>query len=53
MRGPGGTPSATTSVPFRTKGGVRPISAEFNGEKVTGQTWPAAEGRVVMLEMSQ
>ena len=26
---------------------------EFNGERVAGQTWPAREGKVVMLEISQ
>jgi hypothetical protein len=32
---------------------VRSIVAEFNGERVVGQTWPAAQGHVVMLEISQ
>ena len=32
--------------------GVRPISAEFNGEKITGRTWPAAENRLVVLELT-
>jgi triacylglycerol lipase len=32
--------------------GVRPIAAEFNGEKITGRTWPAAENRVVILELT-
>ena len=48
---PAGAGVASSKV--KPTGGVRPISAEFNGEKVTGQTWPAVEGRVVMLEMSQ
>ncbi len=36
-----------------TQGGVRPVAGEFNGERVTGQTWPASENRAVVLEMTQ
>jgi triacylglycerol lipase len=32
--------------------GVRPISAEFNGEKITGRTWPMADGHLVVLELT-
>ena len=32
--------------------GVRPISAEFNGEKITGRTWPMAKGHLVVLELT-
>ncbi|WP_332748687.1 twin-arginine translocation pathway signal, partial [Hydrogenophaga sp.] len=32
--------------------GVRPIPAEFNGEKITGRNWPASENRVVVLELT-
>lgn len=32
--------------------GVRPISAEFNGEKITGRTWPLADGHLVVLELT-
>jgi triacylglycerol lipase len=32
-------------------GGQRPISAEFNGERITGQTWPAAQGHTTVLEL--
>jgi hypothetical protein len=35
-----------------TQPGVRAISAEFNGERLTGRTWPAGENRVVVLEMT-
>ena len=35
-----------------TQDGLRPISAEFNGEKITGQTWPAASNHVVVLELT-
>ena len=31
---------------------LRSIAAEFNGERVTGQTWPAAENHVVVLELT-
>ncbi|WP_370870694.1 alpha/beta fold hydrolase [Polaromonas sp.] len=32
--------------------GVRPIAAEFNGEKLTGRTWPAADNHLVVLELT-
>ncbi len=32
--------------------GLRPISAAFNGERITGQTWSAAENRVVTIELT-
>jgi len=32
--------------------GMRPIAAEFNGEKITGQTWPASSNHVVVLELT-
>lgn len=32
--------------------GVRAITAEFNGEKLTGRTWPTSENRVVVLELT-
>ena len=35
-----------------TEDGVRPVSAEFNGEKITGQTWSAAQNHVVLLELT-
>ncbi len=30
----------------------RPISAEFNGEKVVGQTWPTASNEITILELT-
>ncbi|MDM0075798.1 alpha/beta fold hydrolase [Variovorax sp. J2P1-59] len=30
----------------------RPVASEFNGERVTGQTWPAAQGDVSVLELT-
>lgn len=35
-----------------SQNGVRPISAEFNGEKITGRTWPLADGHLVVLELT-
>jgi triacylglycerol lipase len=32
---------------------ARSISAEFNGERVVGRTWPAAENHLVVLEITQ
>lgn len=32
--------------------GVRAITAEFNGEKITGRTWPTAENHLVVLELT-
>ena len=33
--------------------GVRTIQGEFNGERIAGRTWPAAENRSVILEITQ
>jgi pimeloyl-ACP methyl ester carboxylesterase len=32
--------------------GVRAIPAEFNGERITGRTWPLSENRLVVLELT-
>jgi triacylglycerol lipase len=32
--------------------GVRPIAADFNGEKITGRTWPMADNHLVVLELT-
>jgi triacylglycerol lipase len=32
--------------------GSRAVSAEFNGEKITGRTWPTAENHVVIFELT-
>lgn len=53
---PKGVPAGAgvASAKVQLEGGsLRPVSAEFNGEKVVGQTWPAAEQRLVFLEISQ
>ena len=51
---PTGVPAGAGAASSKVKptGGVRSISGEFNGERVTGQTWPAAQGHVVMLELT-
>ena len=52
---PPGVPAGAgaASAKIKPTGGVRPITAEFNGERVTGQTWPATQGHFVLLEISQ
>ncbi|MNT84718.1 hypothetical protein D3C72_2247710 [compost metagenome] len=30
----------------------RSVAAQFNGERVVGQTWPAASGHLVFLELT-
>ncbi|MDP3206056.1 MAG: alpha/beta fold hydrolase [Hydrogenophaga sp.] len=32
--------------------GMRAVAAEFNGEKITGRTWPVADNRLVILELT-
>jgi triacylglycerol lipase len=32
---------------------ARPVVAEFNGERIAGRNWPAAENRVVLIELHQ
>ena len=32
--------------------GVRAVAAEFNGEKIVGRSWPAADNRLVVLELT-
>ena len=52
---PGVPPSGagvSSSKIVSTEADVRPISAVFNGERLTGQTWLIAENRVVMLELT-
>ena len=50
---PGVPPGAgVASAKVKPAGGVRAIAAEFNGERVVGQTWPAASGHLVFLELN-
>lgn len=37
---------------FDAQPDIRSISAEFNGERISGQTWRAAENRLVVLELT-
>jgi pimeloyl-ACP methyl ester carboxylesterase len=41
------------STMILTEPGIRSVSAEFNGERLTGRTWKSSEGDVVMLELTQ
>ena len=51
---PAGVPAGAgvASAKVKPAGGVRAIAAEFNGERVVGQTWPAASGHLVFLELT-
>jgi triacylglycerol lipase len=48
---PSGSGVASSKIVV-TQPGVRSIIAEFNGERIAGQTWPATENRVVTLELT-
>ncbi|HZY17456.1 MAG TPA: alpha/beta fold hydrolase [Ramlibacter sp.] len=50
---PGALPGAgVSSSRLRPAGAPRTIAAEFNGERVVGRTWPVAENRVTVLELT-
>ena len=49
---PTGAGIASTKMALTTPG-VRAITGEYNGERITGQTWPAGENRVVFLEITR
>ena len=53
---PGAVPGAgvSSSKIMPTGGLVRPVVAEFNGKRITGRTWPAANhpNHVVMMELT-
>ncbi|MCY1554471.1 hypothetical protein D9M68_910450 [compost metagenome] len=50
---PGALPGAgVSSSRIRPAGPARPIVAEFNGERIVGRNWPAAEGHVAVLELT-
>lgn len=42
----------STSKLISAQPGVRSVTAEFNGERLTGQTWPATDNHVVTLELT-
>ena len=47
------TGAGVSSVKIRLmENGVRAISAAFNGEQITGRTWPAADNHLVVLELT-
>ncbi len=52
---PAGVPSGVGAVSTAklkvADGPGRAVSAEFNGERIVGRAWPAAENRVVFLEL--
>lgn len=49
---PGALPGAGVAVSkIKTDAAARPVVAEFNGERIVGRTWPAAEGHVTTLEL--
>lgn len=53
---PGVPPSfagVASSKMLITQAGERAIAAEFNGERVTGRTWPAQQNHVAVLEITQ
>ena len=54
---PPGLPAAgaglSVSKLLLTEAGARSIRATFNGEKLVGRSWPAAENRIVLLEITQ
>jgi triacylglycerol lipase len=35
-----------------TEEGIRAVSAEFNGEKITGRSWPVSDNHLVVLELT-
>lgn len=50
---PGALPGAgVASSKIKPAGAPRTVVAEFNGERVVGRSWPAAENRVTVLEMT-
>ena len=53
---PAGIPSGVAGVATaRLKlpvAAARPVVGEFNGERIVGRTWPAADNQVVVLELT-
>jgi pimeloyl-ACP methyl ester carboxylesterase len=53
---PGISPGVAGVAVSRLKlaaGPMRPVAAEFNGERIVGRNWPAAQNHVVFLELQQ
>ena len=50
---PGALPGAgVSSSKIKPAGAPRAVVAEFNGERIVGRTWPAADGHVPVLELT-
>lgn len=50
---PGAVPGAgVASSKIKPAGGARALVAEFNGERITGRVWPAADNHVSVLELT-
>ena len=50
---PGAVPGAgVSSSRIKLAGPQRAVVAEFNGERVVGRTWPVADNRLVVLELT-
>ncbi|HEY8356704.1 MAG TPA: alpha/beta fold hydrolase [Ramlibacter sp.] len=50
---PGALPGAgVSSSKIKPAGAPRTVVAEFNGERIAGRSWPAAEGHVSVLELT-
>ena len=50
---PAGVAGVSQSKLKLAAGPARPVVAEFNGERIVGRAWPAAENRVVLIELHQ
>ncbi len=49
---PPGTAGVSTSKLKLTEGAGRAVAGEFNGERIVGRAWPAANNEVVLLELT-
>jgi triacylglycerol lipase len=50
---PGAVPGAgVASSKIKPAVAARPVVGEFNGERVVGRAWPAAENHVTVLELT-
>ena len=50
---PAGVAGVAQSKLKLAAGTARPVVAEFNGERIVGRAWPAAENHVVLIELHQ
>ncbi len=49
---PVGVAGVSTAKLKLTDAATRPIVGEFNGERIVGRTWPAADNQVVVLDLT-